>query len=190
MKELIKLYKMRFFKITIAFLVIVFLVSCNKESITTTVDNEPEVPVEEVNLSSITLSTFIFDTVTMEVNNYSLVMNSSLVGAPEGLFAGVWDPFDQSERELQEASYRIYYVDVTQPESLVAYRQWFDNGADPALEPTLDFVEYGEVDIVCTISNITDTTAMVELVGSMVDTAGTGETYVLSGSFTAELSEE
>jgi len=173
---------MKFFKTTITFLVIVFLISCNKESITTLVDNEPEVPVEEVtiNSNSTVLTIFILDSVTMEINNYSLVMNSSLVGAPGAIFTTSWFPLTENEMELQEVSYDLEFVDIVSTD-----------GSNPATEPDIDLEPFGEVDLVCTVSNITDTTANILITGSIVDSigVGAGDVHNLSGSFTAILFE-
>ncbi len=184
---------MNFFKTTITFLVITFLISCNKESITTSVDNEPEVPVEEVtiNSNSTVLTTFILDSVTMEINNYSLAMNSSLVGAPGAIFTTAWFPLTEDEMELQEVSYDLEFVDIVSTESWDAYRIWVDAGSNPATEPDIDLEPFGEVDLVCTVSNITDTTANILITGSIVDSigVGAGDVHNLSGSFTAILFE-
>ncbi len=180
---------MKLFKTTIAFLGIAFLVSCNKESITTTIDNVPEVPVEEVRINTSGLVTFFLDSLSLEVENYSLIMNSSLVGAPGAKFAALWDPLSEDEMELQEASYDVFGVHIFSNEDWNAYMDWVAAGSDPDTEPNSIFDPYGGVEVVCTVSNITDTTAYVEVIGSIIDSLGTGEVYDLSGSFTTKLIE-
>ncbi len=176
------------------------LFSCNKESLRTTIDQVPEVPVIEeivpdeddtptiVDIASgkTALSTFVFDTVSMQVNNYSLVIPSSFIGAPEAVWAGVWSP-PTPEQSLQATTYVIETVSIISEAGIDVYEEWIANGSDPTTEP--DIFDYEKDYVVaglnCTISNITDTTADVEIMGNLIDEFG--GMLPVSGAFVADL---
>ncbi len=178
------------------------LTSCDKESLTKTIDNIPEVEVKEIvventnsplpSLSAIVdnnevaLAIFIFDNT---VNNYSLVLPSSMIDAPGAIFESTWVPATP-ETTLQATTYIIDHVATISQEGLDAYNMWVLDGSDPETMPDLFSpdspyrTEYIS-SLTYTISNITDTTAEVELSGEIEDPDGFIST--VSESLTADL---
>jgi len=210
---LLKIKKVKMKYIKLLSLLAVFstlLVSCSKENLTEVEDNVPDVTVEDniidtldevmIGSRSVTgsayLATFVFDSTTMAVNNYSLSFKSGTTGATQEVFAGAWDPLTEDEVTLQEATYTGFEgisldgfgsASTISEEGLEAFAAWADSGGDPETMPDLFqyLLSYDGGNLTYTISNITETTADVEVGGTMKDEDG--NEIAVSGSFTADL---
>lgn len=189
--------------IVVAALAIFVFASCEKESTTETTDNVPVLePVTEVvvdnnppsyariaNSGQSALARFVFDSTTMEVNNYSLVLPSNLIGAPDVVFASTWLPAASTETEIQAITYTIDDVETISQAGIDAWDAWVANGSDPNTMPDLfspnsPFVTRYTATLTYDISNITATTADVTVSGSIVDSSG--NSTPLSATITAD----
>jgi len=183
--------------------VMLIMTSCGKENLTTTIDNIPEVEpvVEEVveegtspSYASIAatgeaaLGTFVFDSITMEVNNHSLVFPSNFIGAPDVIFITAWFP-TETETDIQEGTISIPDAETISQEGIDAWDAWVADGSDPDTRPDLFspdspyLTEYTST-ITYEISNITATTVDVVVAGSITD--ADGNSTEVSGSFSAD----
>ncbi|MEM9819792.1 MAG: hypothetical protein AAF985_01915 [Bacteroidota bacterium] len=199
---------MKSLKILSAFFFFSFiLASCNKESLTITEDNPPEVVVEEVvveeegqgeageitvgtaryNLNEVFVATFIDNDGSLV--NYQVGLNADLVGVSGECGGFAFTSEDPSETSLQETTYMDLSSTgfwVTQ-EGIDAFAAWEAAGANPSDMPNIvDYlIQYDASAVSYTFSNLTETTVDVELSGEMTDLDG--NTVPVSGSFTASL---
>ncbi|MEM9919662.1 MAG: hypothetical protein AAF990_16315 [Bacteroidota bacterium] len=177
------------------------LASCSKENLTTVEDNVPDVEVIDessngkitlrgstITLGEVALATFIIDTTTNEVNNYSLSLESADLGATGAVFASAWGPAG-TELELQETTYNdeVGMASTISQAGIDAFDAWVAAGSDPNTMPDLVsfMTQYDASGVSYTISNITATTADVVVSGDMIDDSG--NTVTISGTFTATL---
>ena len=175
--------------------------SCDKDSVVSVVDNTPEFEVVEetttgnqitlglttITCEEIALATF-YATGETDVNNYSLTLQGTNIGGGDALFAGAWAP-EEAETELQERTYTDIDGSVTaiSEEGLEAYQAWIDAGSNPDTEPDLfEYMEFYDASgLSYTVSNITETTADVEMNGEIIDSEGNA--ISVEGSFSATL---
>jgi len=193
---------MKLIKFLSAAIILTFvLASCNKEQMTTVVDNTPEVEVID---ETVEVSQFRIGGAELSVNEptlvlyknegeegyhqYSIDLTSAETGVTAPIFSASWEP-EMLEANIQEGTYsdeQSTALSITQ-DGLDIILAWLDAGSDPDNQPDIDeddLVFYNAYDVTYTISNITETHADIVIAGEIVD----GEnTFEVSGSFTAEL---
>lgn len=187
--------------LSIALSLVLVLASCDKDGAISVVDNTPDFEVVEETVENgeitlaltsmpvgeVALSTFILDGEDF-VNNYSLAVQSADLGAAGAIFGGAWGPVEP-EMSLQEGEYSDAdgaAMTISQ-DGVDAYDAWVAAGSDPDSEPDLELylTSYDASGVTYTISNITETTADVEVTGEILDEDGNA--IAVSGSFTATL---
>lgn len=179
-----------------------FLASCSKEDSVEVIDNEPVIEVidEETNpdvirlknssysVSNAVLVGYVFDSLNMNINNYSLSLESDEINIPGGCFALAWSP-NPDETEIQERLYEDEFAIVftISQEGIDVIDEWINNGSDPTTEPDINsyITTYNASDLDITASNKTATTVDFILTGDIVD--DNGDTVAVDASFTADI---
>lgn len=194
--------KMKILNFLAIALIVAAFASCDKDSAVSVVDNTPDFEVVEetsntghitlglttIECNEVALATFYVDGETT-VNNYSLNLSDDAVGTTGFLFAGAWAP-TEAESALREGAYNDPDGTISSftEEGAQIIQDWIDAGSDPDNQPALEeehFIIYAAAGVTYTISNITETTADVEVSGEMTDQDGNA--VGVEGSFVATL---